>query len=167
MGSHRLGREAGRRRLIRRPIVACAILAAFGAQAEPCAPDRIEIHTANGPVVFSVEVADNDDTRARGLMYREEMAADAGMFFVYPRAEQVTFWMKNTPLSLDIVFLNRKGVVCSIAAGTTPFSTDHIPSGCAAQTVLEINAGEAEARGIKRGAAARHPAIRAPVWTCE
>ncbi len=100
-------------------------------------------------------------------MHREEMAADAGMLFVYPAAAQVTFWMKDTPLSLDMIFINRRGVVCSIVSGTTPFSTEHIPSGCTAQTVLEVNAGEAAARGIKRGAPARHPAIEAPVWPCD
>lgn len=132
-----------------------------------CAPDRIEISTADGPATFAVEVVDTVETRSRGLMFRETLGADEGMLFVYDRAEQVAFWMKNTPLPLDIIFLNRRGVVCSIAANTTPFSLDPIPSACAAQTVLEVNAGRAAARGVAVGAAARHPRIAQPVWPCE
>lgn len=155
--------------MIRRAFAAGVVFLAahFPALAAECARDQIEFQTASGPAAFSIEVVDTEESRARGLMFREEMAADAGMLFVYPYAAQVGFWMKNTPLSLDIIFLNKKGVVCSIAEGTTPFSTDHIPSGCAAQTVLEVNAGQAAARGIKRGAPARHPDIEAPVWSCE
>lgn len=100
-------------------------------------------------------------------MFRESMADDAGMLFVYPEAHQMAFWMKNTPMSLDIIFLNKHGVVCSIAEATTPYSTDIIPSGCAAQTVLEVKAGIAAASGVKRGAVARHPAIVEPSWACE
>lgn len=134
-----------------------------------CRADRIEIRGDGGAgdVVFDIEIADTAAARARGLMYREEMARDAGMLFVYPAAAQIAFWMKNTPLSLDIIFFNRRGQICNIAEATTPFSTDTIPSGCAAQTVLEVNAGEAAARGLKRGAVARHPAIADPVWPCE
>ncbi|MFV0474840.1 MAG: DUF192 domain-containing protein [Pikeienuella sp.] len=120
-----------------------------------------------GVSAFVIEIADTPEERARGLMYREEMARDAGMLFIYDAAERMAFWMKNTPLSLDIIFFNRRGVICSIAEATTPFSTDEIPSGCAAQVVLELNAGEAAARGLKRGAPARHPAILDPVWPCE
>ena len=100
-------------------------------------------------------------------LWREEMAADHGMLFVYPTARPVTFWMKNTPLPLDIIFVNGRGVVCGIAKDTTPFSEDFIPSGCAAQTVFEVNAGEAEAQGVSVGAVMRHPAVRDPLWSCE
>lgn len=133
----------------------------------PCASDLIEIQTDAGTAAFEVEVADDAESRALGLMFREEMAADAGMVFVYPQAEEVAFWMKNTPLPLDIIFITRRGVICSIAEATTPYSTKNIPSRCAAQVVLEVNAGQAAARGVKRGAVARHPAIQDPVWACE
>ncbi|MEO1614048.1 MAG: DUF192 domain-containing protein [Pseudomonadota bacterium] len=89
------------------------------------------------------------------------------MVFVYPTARQVAFWMKNTPLPLDIIFLNRQGVVCSVAADTTPFSLDHIQSNCAAQTVFEVNAGVAAATGVAVGSVALHPAIAAPLRPCE
>lgn len=100
-------------------------------------------------------------------MFREEMPLNRGMVFVYRERAQLSFWMKNTPLPLDIIYMNHRGVICSIAAGTTPFSTDPIPSRCAAQTVLEVNAGQAKAQGVVVGAPARHPAVKDPVWPCE
>lgn len=138
-----------------------------GSAAADCAADRIEFRLPDGVASFSVEVADDPAERAQGLMHRTEMADDHGMLFVYREAQQVAFWMKNTPLSLDIIFLNRKGLICSIAAGTTPYSLDNIPSRCAAQTVLEVKAGIAKQAGLKIGAAARHPAIAAPAWACD
>ncbi len=134
---------------------------------EACAPDRIDIRTDRGDVSYSVEIADDLEERARGLMFREEMPRDAGMIFIYPEAQPMAFWMKNTPLPLDIIFISRRGVICGIAENTTPFSEKSIPSGCAAQVALEVNAGEAAAQGLRRGAAVRHPAILDPVWACE
>lgn len=148
--------------------LAVFLASASAAAAEgACAPDRIEIRTDDGVVSYAVEVADDEAERARGLMFRERMAPDAGMIFVYPTAQPLAFWMKNTPLPLDIVFISRRGVVCSIAEETTPFSEAAIPSGCAAQIALEVNAGQAAEQGIRRGAAVRHPAILDPVWACE
>ncbi|MEL7462730.1 MAG: DUF192 domain-containing protein [Pseudomonadota bacterium] len=137
------------------------------AAASACPEDEIAFSTPDGDAVFSAEIADDEESRARGLMFRESMDADHGMLFVYPKADRVAFWMKNTPLPLDIIFLNRQGVVCSIAANTTPFSLDHIPSRCAAQTVFEVNAGQAAATGVAVGSVARHPAIAAPLRACE
>lgn len=144
-----------------------ALLAPLAALAEPCIPNQVDVMTGGGPVTFAVEVADDDATRARGLMERTDLGPDEGMLFVYPFAGEVSFWMKNTPLPLDIVFINRRGVICSIAANTTPYSEELIPSLCAAQTVLEVNAGVASARGLRIGAAVRHPAVEAPVWRCD
>ena len=158
----RLGRSF--RRIIFLLAAASAPLSA--AADEACAPDRIDFRSEETSAAFSIEVVDTEETRARGLMHREEMRADHGMLFVYPDAGERAFWMKNTPLPLDIVFLNARGVVCSIAASTTPFSLDIIPSGCAAQTVLEVNAGVAAAVGLGLGAVARHPAIARPLRPC-
>lgn len=148
-------------------VLLLGLLAASPAADAACSPDRIEFQTEAGVVAFGVEVVDTPESRARGLMFRTEMAADRGMFFVFDRAAQRAFWMKDTPLPLDILFLNRRGVVCSIAVATTPYSLDQIPSRCAAQTVLEVNAGVAAATGVKVGAPARHPAIEAPAWACD
>lgn len=159
--------SAGTVRKLTAAAVAFFLSTATWAAADGCAADRIVFRGADGDAAFTAEVADTEDTRARGLMHRESMAPDHGMLFVYPSARQVAFWMKNTPLPLDIIFLNKRGVVCGIAADTTPFSLDHIPSGCAAQTVFEVNAGQAAQSGVTIGAVARHPAIQAPLWRCE
>ncbi|MEM8754415.1 MAG: DUF192 domain-containing protein [Pseudomonadota bacterium] len=164
--------QARRRRRLTARAFAAAALVAFGAAAgdaepaEACDAGRVEFVTGEGAASFAVEVVDTAETRARGLMFRESMPADHGMLFVYPSAQKTAFWMKNTPLPLDIVFMNRRGVVCSIARDTTPFSLDPIPSGCAAQTVLEVNAGQAAAQGVSVGTAMRHPAIEDPAWPC-
>ena len=148
-------------------LAAAALLISAAAAEAACAPDKVDIRTSGGAATFQVEVVDTPETRAQGLMFRESMALDAGMLFVYPEPAQAAFWMKNTPLPLDIIFINARGMICNIAADTTPYSLDHIPSQCAAQTVLEVNAGQAEAQGLKVGAPVRHPAVKAPVWACE
>lgn len=141
------------------------VLAASAASA--CEDNLIDIRTSDGFSTYSVEIADDAAERAQGLMFREEMAPDHGMLFVYPSGRPVAFWMKNTPLPLDIIYINERGVICGIVPNTTPYSEESIPSGCAAQTVLELNAGEAEAAGLRIGAPVRHPAVLRPVWACE
>ncbi|MEM7546538.1 MAG: DUF192 domain-containing protein [Pseudomonadota bacterium] len=146
--------------------ILCIAMPGQGLSDEVCATDRIDFNTENGIVSFSIEVVDTPETRARGLMERTDLERDEGMLFVHETASQMSFWMKNTPLPLDIVFLNKRGVICSITARTTPYSLDHIPSGCASQTVLEVNAGVAEEQGLRVGTPGRHPAINQPVWAC-
>lgn len=114
-------------------------LASAAVASASCLPGQIDIRTDAGVHSYQIEVVDTYETRAQGLMHRTDLAVDEGMLFVYERASQVAFWMKNTPLPLDIIFINRRGIVCSIAANTTPYSRDNIPSRCAAQTVLEVN----------------------------
>ncbi|MEP3665528.1 MAG: DUF192 domain-containing protein, partial [Roseibium sp.] len=88
-----------------------------------------------------------------------EMGPDTGMLFVFQSEDQRYFWMKNTPLPLDIIFIGADGAIVSIAAGTTPFSTDTIPSGKPARFVLELNAGRAAELGIKAGDTASSPSM--------
>lgn len=143
------------------------ILSLAAGQAIACSDNQIDIRTSAGVSTYSIEIADDAAERAQGLMFREEMDRDHGMYFVYPTGRPVAFWMKNTPLPLDIIYINERGIICSIAADTTPYSEEALPSGCAAQTVLELNAGEAKAAGIRVGAPVRHPAIVRPAWKCE
>lgn len=147
--------------------LAVALCAALAGPSLACAPDQVEFNTGGEVISFAAEVVSTPEGRARGLMFREELAEQSGMLFVFDDAKPRTFWMKNTPLSLDIIYISHKGVICSIAKGTTPFSLDMIPSGCAAQTVLEVKAGDAERYGLRRGAAVRHPSVQEPVWACE
>lgn len=100
---------------------------------------------------FTVEVAVTAPERSRGLMFREDMAADHGMLFIFETEGDRYFWMKNTPLPLDIIYIDAAGKIVSIAADTTPFSEQTIPSGAPAKYVLELNAGTSAERGIGVG----------------
>ena len=100
---------------------------------------------------FTVEVADTIEKQQRGLMFRTELGPDEGMVFPYPIAQQLGFWMKNTPLPLDIIFIDQDRRVLNIAAMTTPYSTDSVYSDGPAVAVLEIPGGRAAELGIAKG----------------
>ncbi|HMN45542.1 MAG TPA: DUF192 domain-containing protein [Povalibacter sp.] len=108
---------------------------------------------------FRVWVADNDTRRARGLMYVKQMDADAGMLFIYPRAQQISMWMKNTVLPLDMLFVAADGRVIKVAANATPQSLETIESEGLALGVVELNAGIAAKLNIRAGSQIIHPAF--------
>ncbi|POF29280.1 DUF192 domain-containing protein [Roseibium marinum] len=110
---------------------------------------------------FEVEVAENDRERARGLMFRQEMAAGHGMLFIFEGEGDRYFWMKNTPLPLDIIYISAAGRIVSIAADTTPFSEAAIPSGKPARYVLELNAGTSARLEINTGDVVSSPSMAA------
>jgi hypothetical protein len=114
-------------------------------------PDQIVVVTRSGEHAFTVEWALTPEERARGLMFRETMAADHGMVFDFMVEEPQSFWMKNTPLSLDIVFIHANGTVARIARNTVPFSERNIPSGAPVRYVLEVVAGTADRIGLVGG----------------
>lgn len=112
----------------------------------------LTVTTANGKVHgFRVEVARTPQEQARGLMFRTAMAADEGMIFPYDPPQTVSFWMRNTVLSLDIVFVGVDGRVVNIAADAVPYSEQSLPSAAPVSVVLELNAGRAKALGIVPG----------------
>ncbi|WP_376693980.1 DUF192 domain-containing protein [Wenzhouxiangella sp. EGI_FJ10409] len=105
---------------------------------------------------FSVEIADDDATRAQGLMFRDEMADDHGMLFIFPNERPRSFWMRNTRIPLDIIYLDRDLEVVSISAETPPCRSrsgrcPSYPSEGPAQYVLEINGGRAAELGLAPG----------------
>ena len=121
------------------------------------------ITSAGGEHRFTIEVADTPDERAQGLMFRETMAADAGMLFDYGSDQDgVAFWMKNTPLPLDMIFIREDGTITQIAADTTPYSLEPIASREPVRFVLEVNAGVAAKLGIVPGDRLRHPRVTGP-----
>jgi hypothetical protein len=145
-----------------RPVVAALAMAWFalllGAAAAPAQTlDRLEIVTASGVHAFSVELARNDAEREKGLMYRRFMPADRGMLFDFKREAPVMFWMKNTYIPLDMIFISRAGKVTGVAANAEPLSERMIPSGGPVYGVLEVNAGIAGSIGLKVGDTVRHP----------
>src|SRR5262245_16641414 len=121
---------------------------ASSCRAEP----KVTIITKEGrSVVFQVEVADSPAKRELGLQYRRELASDRGMIFLFPEESQQTFWMKNTPLPLDMIFINRDLKVVGIVEQSVPFSLDSRSVDAPSQYVLEINGGLAKRHGIQAG----------------
>lgn len=115
--------------------------------------------TQSGNHAFKVELAETADQRARGLMFREEMDADAGMLFDFKKSGPVQFWMKNTPLSLDMIFIRENGIVAKVTENTTPMSTKIVPSGEPIRYVLEVIAGTSARIGLKPGDRVLHAVI--------
>lgn len=120
---------------------------------------EITIVTGKGPVRFDVELATDDRQRAQGLQHRKAMASDAGMLFLFPAPQIIDMWMKNTPLSLDMIFIRGDGHVVAIAQETKPFSLDIVSSGVPAYAVLEVLAGTARRLGIAPGDRVIHPLL--------
>ncbi len=137
-------------------ICATAWLAAPLSAQQELPLEELAIETVAGKRLFRVEVARNQSQRAVGLMWRRQMDPDRGMLFDFDSVRQVTMWMQNTPLSLDMLFIAEDGRVASIAAHTTPFSTERITSGVPVGAVLELLAGSAERLGIAPGDRVRH-----------
>lgn len=119
--------------------------------------ESLTIATSGGSHAFSVEVMRDDEARSRGLMFRRSMPADHGMLFDFEQVAPVAMWMKNTYLSLDMLFIRPDGTIARIAADTEPQSTRVIPSGEPVLAVLELNAGTTARLGIKAGDKVKHP----------
>jgi uncharacterized protein len=127
-------------------------LVSTAAAAEP-----IVIHSGGSAYKFEVEVVATPETRAQGLMYRKALAANAGMLFIYPDEKPVSFWMKNTLIPLDMLFLKSDGQIAHIAHNAVPLDETPIDSGAAVKAVLEVKGGTAAALGIKEGDRVEYP----------
>ena len=141
-----------------------------GLQAQTvCAPDVLDIRSETSVTRFSVEIADTVETRARGLMNRPTMPRFAGMLFVYDKAQPVSFWMRNTLIPLDMIFVDATGIVQTVHENAIPLDETAIPGGAAIKYVFEINGGMAKTLGITVGSALRHPAISGNdiFWPCK
>lgn len=134
---------------------ACAQQGATDATGRPLEP--LSIVTPTGEHRFMVEIADTEALRARGLMFRPPLEDGRGMLFQFPDTAERGFWMKNTPSSLDILYIAPDGRIVSIARHTTPHSEATIPSNGPAKGVLELRAGRAEEIGARPGDRVRHP----------
>lgn len=136
--------------------------------AAECDPETIYLRGDWGTAQFSIELADTPQEQAQGLMHRAEMPLSAGMYFVNARPRRTSFWMRNTLIPLDMLFIDAAGVVQRIHSNAIPHDETPIPSGASVLTVLEINGGLAERLGITEGSQVRHPAHAdwEPVWPC-
>jgi uncharacterized membrane protein (UPF0127 family) len=144
-----------RRRLVL--AAAFAIFASLSVSVPAADLQTLEIVTGNGVHSFAVELAVNDADRAKGLMFRRELPEGRGMLFDFERDEDVAMWMKNTYISLDMIFVQADGRIRRIAENTEPFSLATIPSGGPVRGVLEVIAGTAKKFGIKPGDRVAHP----------
>lgn len=123
----------------------------------PAPTQTLEIATASGVHTFAIEFVANDADRAKGLMFRTELPEGRGMLFDFAREQEIAMWMKNTLISLDMIFIEGDGRIRRIAENTTPLSESIIPSGGPVRGVLEVIAGTARKFGIKPGDRVAHP----------
>lgn len=121
-------------------------------------PQPLIAETAAGERQIRIEIADEAHERSFGLMFREDLPADRGLLFIFDRTGRQSFWMKNTPLPLDLLFIAENGRVAAIRQAE-PYSTESISPPNPVRFVLELNRGQAAALGIRIGTRLRHPVI--------
>jgi hypothetical protein len=141
-------------------IVLFGLLVAVG-PVQPAGKQTVEIASKTGVHVFAVEIADNDADRAKGLMYRKELPEGQGMLFDFHRDQDVSFWMQNTYIPLDMIFIRGDGRILRIAENTEPLSTRLIPSGGPVRAVLEVIGGTSRKLGIAPGDRVASPIFNA------
>jgi len=160
----------GRYRRYRRALSAAValFLALAGPIRAECTPNIVELRGAFGQARFTVELADDPAERGQGLMFREYLPRAGGMLFVYERPGRAVFWMKNTLLPLDMIFLDRAGRVTRVHENAVPLDLTPIDGGEGVFAVLEINGGLARRIGIAEGSVMRHPAFgEQAAWPCD
>jgi len=154
--------------VIARLVAACLIvvlgfaapLAPAAAQPAPPAvsfeKSTLVIDTAGGEQKFDIELALTPEQQQRGLMFRQKLGVHEGMLFDFVQTQPLSFWMANTLIPLDMLFINADGTIARIHANAEPLSTRNIDSGSPVRAVLEINGGAARMLGIKPGDKVRH-----------
>ena len=120
---------------------------------------RLTVHTAKGDFAFTVEMADTPKARETGLMFRTELAPDAGMLFDFGKEQQVAFWMQNTLIPLDMVFIAADGTIRNIHVNAKPRDPTAIPSDGPVRFVLEIAGGRSVEIGAMAGDTISHPRV--------
>ena len=152
------------------PLLAALWLMLWAAPAlAACSPDTVHLRGDWGEARFSVELAITPEEQRIGLMNRPSMPKGSGMLFVYPRPQRLSFWMRNTLIPLDMLFIDARGVVRRIHENAVPLDETPISGGPEdLLAVLEINGGLAGALGITEGSELRHPAFDAATaaWPC-
>jgi uncharacterized membrane protein (UPF0127 family) len=151
-----------------RRVIAAVTLGLLAAMPEASGPrpaiaaevQTLEIASKSGVHVFAVEMATSDAEREKGLMFRRELPEGRGMLFDFDRDQQVTMWMKNTYVSLDMIFIRGDGRILRIAENTEPESLSIIASGGPVRAVLEVVAGTARKLGIAPGDRVAHALFR-------
>lgn len=160
----------GRRRLAAVLSAALAVACTGPLSAETCNPAAATFRWNGGETRFDIELAITPAQRERGLMFRDRMPATAGMLFVFDHPQDVAFWMKNTRIPLDMLFIGPDGQVLAVHPDAIPGDLTPIPGPPrATEFVLEINGGLARRLGLAPGAVMRHPAVAQDraLWPCD
>jgi uncharacterized protein len=145
--------------MVKLAIKAAAVLIFIALGACSGGENRLVLHTAKGDFAFTVEIADDGKERAQGLMFRDRLAPDAGMLFDYFEEQETSFWMQNTLIPLDMIFIGADGVVKNIHVNAKPLDTTGIPSGVPVRFVLEIPGGRSKEIGLAVGDRMEHPRV--------
>jgi uncharacterized protein len=150
-------RIGGRLMMLLAAVSAVLVTLCINPAARAASIQPLEIATKSGVRVFSVEMATTEEEKTQGLMYRKELPDGKGMLFDFSPEQQISMWMKNTYISLDMIFIRADGRILRIAENTEPLSTKIISSGGLAKGVLEVIAGTAQKYGIQPGDRVAHP----------
>lgn len=153
--------RSGTRLLLKPFVVLVTLIATFLPLAACSADGRLVIHTESGAHAFTVEVVDTPESRAQGLMFRQSLADDVGMLFDFKESRPVSFWMRNTFIPLDMIFIRPDGSVANVHVNAIPHDPTGIPSDGPVQFVLEIAGGRSVEIGLKPGDRVEHPRIAA------
>lgn len=153
---------------MRRILAALLTFATSQAHAD-CSVDQVFLKGDWGQARFTVSIADDAQERAQGLMHVETMPTSTGMLFIYDRPQRLVFWMKNTLIPLDMLFIDETGTVRSIYNQAQPLDLTPVDGGDDLVSVLEINGGLAKSMGITVGTTLRHPAFAQDLaaWPCD
>ncbi len=144
-----------------------ALFICLGAEtAVACTLETVRLRGDWGQARFTVEIADDPDEQARGLMFRETLPRSSGMLFVFPRPRRAAFWMRNTLIELDMLFIAPNGTVQHIHHRAQPLDETSIDGGGGVLAVLEINGGLAKQLGIEVGSEIQHLLLPNSVWPC-
>jgi uncharacterized membrane protein (UPF0127 family) len=144
----------------RRALLVALLFAMLGSVSACQAEPKVSISTKDGKeVVFQVEIADTPSKREMGLQYRRDLARDNGMIFLFPADAPLSFWMKNTPIPLDMIFINGERKIVGIVEQATPYTLEPRAVAAPSKYVLEINGGLAKLHGIKAGDSVRFDGI--------
>jgi uncharacterized protein len=152
-----------------RAVLIAALALAGGSASAACTDTAVDLRGDWGSARFTVELADDPAERAQGLMNRPSMPRSAGMLFLYERPQRATFWMRNTLIPLDMIFMDETGTVTRVHENAVPLDETTIDGGDGVLAVLEINGGLARAIGIAEGSELRHPGLDQSIaaWPCD
>jgi uncharacterized protein len=153
-------RKGGRMRACRWIAFLLVGLFVVAGPVRPATLQTLTIASKTGMHSFKVEIADTDATRERGLMYRRDLPEGRGMLFDFQRAGDVNFWMQNTYIPLDMIFIKADGLILRIERNTEPLSTRIIPSGGPVLAVLEVIGGTTAKLGIAPGDRVDYPIFK-------